>query len=198
MSPGPLRPASGAHAAALQALGLPEAALAPLEAYLERLAAWSRRVNLTGAGTPRERVARLVAEVLPALPELEPGRLLDVGSGNGSPGLVLGLLRPELGVTLLEPRVRRWAFLREAARAAGRSEIEVLRLRHDQYKGPPARSVTLRGLALPLGALAHLVEPGGRLLVFGGRPRGEPPFAAEGERALPGSRLHLFRRRCST
>ena len=49
----------------------------------------------------------------------EPGSLIDVGSGNGSPGLVLALVRDDLEVTLLEPRARRWAFLREAARASG-------------------------------------------------------------------------------
>ncbi|HKC10910.1 MAG TPA: RsmG family class I SAM-dependent methyltransferase, partial [Vicinamibacteria bacterium] len=129
----------------------------PLEAYLGLLAAWSTRVNLTGARGPAERVELLVAPVLPLLPLLVPGRLLDVGSGNGSPGLVLALLRPELEVTLLEPRARRWAFLREAARAAGRPDLEVLRLRHDAYSGPPAQTLTLRGLALPLRELGGLV-----------------------------------------
>jgi 16S rRNA (guanine527-N7)-methyltransferase len=114
-------------------------------------------------------VRLLVADVLPAAPLPEAGSLLDVGSGNGSPGLVLALVRDDLEVTLLEPRARRWAFLREAARAAGRS-VRVLRLRHDGYGGPPARTVTLRALAVPLAELAPLVVPGGRVVVFGGRP----------------------------
>ena len=42
--------------------------------------------------------------------------------------------------------------------------------------GPPARTVTIRALALPLGDLAPLVAPGGSLLVLGGRPRVEGPF----------------------
>jgi hypothetical protein len=70
----------------------------------------------------------------------------------------------------------------------------VLCLRHDQYVGRPARNVTLRALALPLAGLQGLVEEGGLLLVFGGRPRAEGPFVPEGERGLPGSRLRLFRR----
>jgi 16S rRNA (guanine527-N7)-methyltransferase len=116
-----------------------------------------------------------------------------VGSGNGSPGLVLALLRDDLDVTLLEPRSRRWAFLREAARAAGRP-VRVLRVRLDGYDGPPARTVTLRALALPTAALAPLVEPGGRLVVLGGRPTASGPFEAtnEGE-GLPGS-VTVFRR----
>jgi 16S rRNA (guanine527-N7)-methyltransferase len=106
---------------------------------------------------------------------------------------VLALVRDDLDVTLLEPRARRWAFLREAARAAGRS-VRVLRVRHDGYPGPPARTVTLRAVALPLAVLVPLVSPGGRVLVFGGRPRVSGPFEATGEGdGLPGG-VAAFRR----
>jgi len=158
--------------------------------YLDTLAAWSSRVNLTGAHTAEERVHLLVGKVLAAAALPAAGTLIDVGSGNGSPGLVFALLRDDLEVTLLEPRARRWAFLREAARAAGRT-VRVLRVRHDSYGGPPARTVTLRGLALPLADLAPLVEPGGRLVVLGGRPDGGGPFERSGE-GLPGA--WVFRR----
>jgi 16S rRNA (guanine527-N7)-methyltransferase len=138
-------------------------------------------------------VRLLVGDVLPALPLVDPGSLIDVGSGNGSPGLVYALVRDDLEVTLLEPRARRWAFLREAARAAGRG-VRVLRLRHDAYPGPPARTLTLRAIALPLEVIAGLVEPGGRVLFLGGRPVAGGPFAATGEGArLPGS-VTVFRR----
>ncbi len=131
--------------------------------------------------------------MLPALALVAPGRLIDVGSGNGSPGLVLALLRDDLRTVLLEPRTRRWAFLREATRAGGREDVEVLRQRHDEYEGSPAPTVTLRGLALPLPTLAWLVESGGRLLVFGGRPREAPPFRRE-VRPQGTEDLHVFRR----
>jgi 16S rRNA (guanine527-N7)-methyltransferase len=164
-----------------------------LAAYLDTLAVWSERVNLTGARTAADRVRLLVGDVLAAAKLPAPGTLLDVGSGNGSPGLVLALVRDDLEVTLLEPRARRWAFLREAARAAGRP-VRVLRLRHDGYPGPPAQTVTLRAVGLPLGALAELVSAGGRVLVFGGRPRAGGPFerTAEGD-GLPGG-VTAFRR----
>jgi 16S rRNA (guanine527-N7)-methyltransferase len=147
-------------------------------------------VNLTGARTPAERVAVLVAAVLPAAPLPEPGRLIDVGSGNGSPGLVLAVLRPELTVVLLEPRQRRWAFLREASRAAGRPDVEVLRERHDRYSGPTAATVTVRGLDLPLSALAPLVGEAGRALVFGTGRAAEPGWREEA--GAPG--VQRFRR----
>ena len=166
-------------------LALPPRAIVPLTAYLDHLDAWARRVNLTGARTPEERVDLLVRDVAPLAEALLPGRLLDVGSGNGSPGLVLAALRPDLQAVLLEPRQRRWAFLREAARAMGRPDVEVLRARHDQYAGPPAENVLVRALALPLAQLAPLVAPGGRLLVLGRPAAGacaelEPPQAQPG------------------
>jgi 16S rRNA (guanine527-N7)-methyltransferase len=168
-------------------------ALEGLTRYLGTLEQWSRRVNLTGARTARDRVRWLVEPVLAiqALPEA--GTLVDVGSGNGSPGLVLALLRDDLEVTLLEPRTRRWAFLREAVRRTGCPRVEVLRSRYEDYGGPPARTVTLRALILPLAGLAPLVVPGGHLLVLGERPRLAGPFAEEA--APPGTRgTWLFRR----
>ena len=173
------RSTRGSHRQALLRCGLEAASFPGLAAYLDLLAEWSARVNLTGAGSPEERVEILVASVLPLLPWLLPGRLLDLGSGNGSPGLVLALLRPDLKATLLEPRMRRWAFLKEAARAAGRPEIEILRLRHDAFTGEPAQTVTLRALALPLAELSGLVVPRGRVIVLGRRPAEAPGFREE-------------------
>jgi 16S rRNA (guanine527-N7)-methyltransferase len=138
-------------------------------------------------------VRLLVGDVLAALPLADPGSLIDVGSGNGSPGLVFALVRDDLEVTLLEPRARRWAFLREAARVAGR-RVRVLRIRHDGYAGEPAQTVTLRAVALPLAELSGLVVPGGRVIVLGGLPEDGGAFArtGEGER-LPGG-VTVFRR----
>src|SRR6185295_15498595 len=93
-SPTPSLPAvSRPHRGLLEALGLEPSGIDRLEAYLDLVARWSERINLTAARTAEDRVRLLVAPVLPAVPVPEAGRLLDVGSGNGSPGLVLALLR---------------------------------------------------------------------------------------------------------
>jgi len=182
------------HRAYLESLTLQPGILESLEAYLDLLGVWGRRTNLTGARTPGDRVRLLVAEVLPALPLLDPGPLLDVGSGNGSPGLVLSLFRPGEIATLLEPRSKRWAFLREACRVVGRTDITVLRQRHDEYRGAPAQNLTVRALAVPPDDLAALSLAGGRLLVFGGSPEASRAWAQEDDVELPQSRLHVFRR----
>jgi 16S rRNA (guanine527-N7)-methyltransferase len=182
----------GAHRPFLTSLGLASPGLDAVERYLDLLAAWSARVNLTAARSASERVAILVAPVVALAPLLEDGPVLDIGSGNGSPGLLLALLRPDLPFTLLEPRQRRWAFLREAARVGGRPEIEVVRSRHDAYAGGPVQTVVLRALALPLAELRRLVRAGGRVLSWGGRPAAAEGFAAEAD---PAPAVHAFRRR---
>jgi len=185
------------HRPALEALGLREPGLGRLERYLDTLAAWGSRTNLTAARSPHERVRLLVAEVLPAIALPAPGRLIDIGSGNGSPGLVMALLREDLEVTLLEPRLRRWAFLREAVRdAVPARAVTVVRARHDGYEGPLARTLSLRALRLPLGELDRLLAPGGQVLVLGKAPPAEPPFEAV---VLAEERrdVHLFRRQAT-
>src|SRR5262249_17996766 len=194
-TPSPSRPTPGAtgHRAELHPLGLAEEPTAALERYLDVVAPWSGRQNFTAAKTAAERVRLLVAPVLPLAPLAIGPRLLDVGSGNGSPGLVLAILRPDLHVTLLEPRTKRWAFLREAVRAAGLPSVEVLRTRHDGYEGPPATTVTVRAVRLPMEELAPLVEPGGRLLLLGSRQPPVGSWVREGSApAAPG--VQVFRR----
>jgi 16S rRNA (guanine527-N7)-methyltransferase len=90
--------------------------------YVGRLATDGVRRGLIG---PRE-VPRLwqrhvlnsaaVAEAVPA-----GARVVDVGSGAGLPGIPLGLARPDLAVTLVEPMARRVEFLQEAVAELGRS-----------------------------------------------------------------------------
>jgi 16S rRNA (guanine527-N7)-methyltransferase len=183
--------ATGAHEPHLAALGLAPADVGALARYLDLVAVWSARVNLTGARTAGDRVAVLIAPVVPAASLLPAGLLLDIGSGNGSPGLVLAALRRDVPVVLLEPRQRRWAFLREAARRVGRMDVDIRRSRHDGYEGPPAQTVSLRALYLPPEEIAPLVAVGGRVLAWGAPPPASALFVSE---PSPRPDLHVRRR----
>jgi 16S rRNA (guanine527-N7)-methyltransferase len=106
------RPAPAAPAAAAGIFG---DALPAAERYVARLAGDGVTRGLLG---PRE-VPRLwerhvlnsaaVAEAVP-----EGARVVDVGSGAGLPGIPLGLARPDLAMTLVEPMARRVEFLEQA------------------------------------------------------------------------------------
>jgi 16S rRNA (guanine527-N7)-methyltransferase len=144
-------------------------ARAQLERYLDCLQRWAPRINLTGAQTRDAIFDTLVLPVLGAEPLLS-GPVIDVGSGNGSPALILAALRPDLQFTLIEPRAKRWAFLREAAREMGVLNVRVERARSDTYRGVVASTVTMRAVGLDPEVLRPLLAPGGCVLVFGGPP----------------------------
>lgn len=167
-----------------------EASQRRLDLYLDCLLRWAPRINLTGAETRDTAFETLVTPILGAEALLEPPAI-DVGSGNGSPGLILAALRPEVPMTLLEPRGKRWAFLREAVREMGLSQVTVLRERSEGYRGAPGQTVTIRAVGLDPETLRALVRPGGCVLVFGG-----PPLSHTETIRLPSG--SLVQRRCFT
>ena len=108
--------------------------------YLDLLAAWNARIDLTAARSPEELVDLFFADAaaIVATGACAPkARWLDVGTGAGAPGLALSLLVPELDITLLEPMQKRVAFLRTAVGTL-RSRAEVARGRVEDY---PERAV---------------------------------------------------------
>jgi len=98
----------------MQARGLPRgsAAYERMRLYVERLAGWNERVNLVGSATWGV-IGPLLEEAIWAASLYPDGsaRHLDVGSGAGFPALPMGILRPDLEITLVESRARRAVFL---------------------------------------------------------------------------------------
>ena len=86
----------------------------------------------------------------------EGSRVADVGSGAGLPGVVLALARPDLDVTLIEPLLRRVAFLSEVVDTLGLENVAVLRSRAEDVDPAAAGfdAVTSRAVA----ALPKLVR----------------------------------------
>ncbi len=145
--------------------------LARLQAVLEVLATWTRRINLVGASTLPDAWSRHVldsARLWPNHPDTA-RRLADLGSGAGFPGLVLAILgAPD--VHLVEADQRKAAFLREAARVSG-TPVTVHAARIESLPSLSADVVTARALAplpvlLPL-VVRHLAPDGVALLPKG-------------------------------
>jgi 16S rRNA (guanine527-N7)-methyltransferase len=93
------------------------ASCAALARLLDLVLLWNQRVDLTAARSPEELVDLYLTDALVIASHTGPdanASWIDVGSGAGAPGVVLQLLRPELRLTLVEPRSKRVAFLRTA------------------------------------------------------------------------------------
>jgi 16S rRNA (guanine527-N7)-methyltransferase len=104
-----------------------------LTRYAELVVRWSRHHNLVRFRSPDELVERHILDSLAAADALgERGRLLDIGSGAGLPGVPLLAVRPAWQGVLLEPRQKRWAFLRTVVRELG-LDAEVVRSRYQDF-----------------------------------------------------------------
>ena len=104
--------------------------------YYGELVRWGGKMNLVALGEPQEiLLARHFLDSLSLLPLLPAGpcALLDVGTGAGFPGLVLKVVRPDLQLSLVEPRGKRVTFLRHIIRTLQLQEVEV---KNKRLEGP--------------------------------------------------------------
>lgn len=143
-----------------------------LAAYLELLRRWQARINLVSGASLEDAWRRHFldsAQLCPMIRRTD-GRLYDIGSGAGFPGLVLAIMGFS-DVHLIESDQRKSVFLREAARITG-ARIEVHTVRAEKLSPKDADFVTARGCAaLPelLDLATPLLKPSGTCFFLKGR-----------------------------
>ena len=108
--------------------------IASIQRYMSLLLAWNEKINITAIRDPLEMLYRHFCESMyaaVAVP-LQGGRLADVGSGGGFPGLALKIIRPELQVFLIESNVKKATFLAEVVRELALVDARVLVSRYEE------------------------------------------------------------------
>lgn len=94
-------------------------------AYLSELRKWNQAYNLTGMTKDEDIIIRHFLDsllFLKALPD-KTASVADVGSGAGFPGIPLKIIRPALEIQLIEPSVKKCAFLRHIISMLGLTGI---------------------------------------------------------------------------
>ncbi|WP_407411493.1 16S rRNA (guanine(527)-N(7))-methyltransferase RsmG [Acinetobacter sp.] len=98
-----------------QALGLnlSEEALNLLLKYQDALVLWNKAYNLTAIRDPKEMLVKHLLDSLSILNDLPQGRLLDIGTGGGMPGMIIALCQPERQCVLLDSNGKKIRFLKQ-------------------------------------------------------------------------------------
>lgn len=92
-------------------LDLSDDVLVALLKYQDSLILWNKAYNLTAIREPQEMLVKHLLDSLSILPHLPQGRLLDVGTGGGMPGMMIALCQPERECVLLDSNGKKIRFL---------------------------------------------------------------------------------------
>lgn len=158
-------------------LGLSDEQIRQFQTYERELEDWNRRFNLTRI-TGRERVQTLhfldSLTAIAAIPQAvkSGGRIIDVATGAGFPGIPLKIALPELHLTLVDSVGKKANFLEHLLDALNLPDVQLLMERAETLAHEPENRdafdvVLARGLA-PMRVLAELTipfcKPGGILV----------------------------------
>ena len=105
-----------------------------IQQYIKTLLRWNEKLNLTAIRNPLEILYRHFCDSMfaaGAIP-VDKGRLADIGSGPGFPGIPLKIMRPELDLCLVESNIKKGTFLAEVVRELKLANSRVLISRYEE------------------------------------------------------------------
>ncbi len=199
--------------------------LAAFETYAALLEEWNARFSLTAIRDPEGVRIKHFLDSLSCLTVMkEPiGRLIDVGTGAGFPGLVLKIARPDIRLTLVESVGKKTRFCRHVVETLGLQGVNIVtdraevlgqsRAHREQYDWAVARA--LAAMPVLVEYLLPLVRVGGFMLAqkgLSGRDEGVQAanalnilggrLSGEKEIRLPGVQephlLMVIKKECAT
>lgn len=163
------------------ALGLPLSAqqVGLFVAYVRLIERWNATYNLTAVRNPRAMVSQHIIDCLAAAAALSRrcdatpgGRLLDVGSGAGLPGLVIAVVAPTMEITCVDSIGKKSAFITHAAGALGLRNVTAVQGRVEAIVDRSFDVVASRAFASLsdfVGATKHLLAEDGVWMAMKGK-----------------------------
>jgi 16S rRNA (guanine527-N7)-methyltransferase len=173
-------------------IALPGGAIERLSDYLDLVLEANKTTNLTAIRHREQAWSRLIVDSLTPLPgvDLAPagGRVIDIGTGAGLPGIPLAIARPELRFSLIEATGKKAEFLRHVIQSLSLPNVTVLQERAEAVGQDPAHrqryTIAVSRAVGPMPVVLEyslpLLEVGGRMLAMKG-PKAEQELEASGD-----------------
>lgn len=141
-------------------------------AYMALLQKWNQVYNLTAVRDPRDMLVLHVLDSLSVIKHIDAGRMLDVGSGGGLPGIVIAITRPDVQVTTIDTVQKKAIFMRQVKAELQLDNLQVVHGRVEQHQ--PAMLYTqiisraFSEISLFKQLTQHLLAPSGQWLAMKG------------------------------
>ena len=144
-----------------------------LISYINLLLQQNRTLNLTAIIDPLEAVTKHLLDSLSIAQDVSGGKVVDVGSGGGCPGIPLAIIRPESQFVLVESKNKKANFLKTTIQALKIKNIKVLCQRAENVnltkKADAIVSRALGSLPYFISVAGHMLKKQGRLLAMKGK-----------------------------
>jgi len=140
--------------------------------YLDLLLEANKNINLTGIKEPKAAVIKHTLDSLSASSAIEGVKIIDIGSGGGTPGIPLAIALPEKKFYLIEATQKKASFLNEAVRALKLDNVEIICERGENITNLSADMVVSRAfgsLSYLVTTSRHMVSKGGLFLAMKGK-----------------------------
>jgi 16S rRNA (guanine527-N7)-methyltransferase len=161
---------------------LSDAQIQHLLAYAALIQKWNKVYNLTALRDPADMLTHHLLDSLTAIAPLsrhiqgQPIHVLDVGSGGGLPGVVLGICMPELNVTCVDTVAKKAAFVQQVAVSLKLPNLRGLHARVESLTDPYQVICSRAFASLPdfvTWSRSALAEDGVWMAMKGKHPQGE-------------------------
>ena len=158
--------------AELMNISLSDKQIQQLLRYLSLILKWNRIYNLSAIRDPIESVKKHLLDSLSIIHFVQPGLLLDVGSGAGLPGIVIAIMKPETEVFVLDSVGKKCRFMQAVKSELALENLIVVNSRVESFKTKKSFSqITSRAFAeasKTIQLTKHLLEENGRYLLMKG------------------------------
>ena len=140
--------------------------------YLSLILKWNKIYNLSAIHDPIESVKKHLLDSLSIIHFIQPGLLLDVGSGAGLPGIVIAIMKPETEVFVLDSVGKKCRFMQVVKSELALENLIVVNSRVESFKPKESFSqIASRAFAevsKTIQLTKHLLEENGRYLLMKG------------------------------
>ncbi len=158
--------------AELMNISLSDKQVQQLLRYLSLILKWNRIYNLSAIRDPIESVKKHLLDSLSIIHFVQPGLLLDVGSGAGLPGIVIAIMKPETEGFVLDSVGKKCRFMQAVKSELTLENLIVVNSRVESFKSKKSFSqITSRAFAeasKTIQLTKHLLEENGRYLLMKG------------------------------